>query len=56
MTSKTGIMRFARNEKGGKNGQKLFCPFTKPSRKRARTIMAVRSKNWPNIIISKKIA
>jgi hypothetical protein len=49
-------MRFARNKKGSKNGQKPFCPSTKTRQKRAKTIMPVRSKNWPNIIISKKIA
>jgi len=38
-------MRFARNKKGGKNGQKRFCPYTETSRKRAKTIMPIRYKN-----------
>jgi len=38
-------MRFARNKKEGKNGQKPFCPSTKITRKRAKTIMVVRYKN-----------
>jgi len=38
-------MRFAHNEKGGKNGQKPFCASTKTPLERARTSMVVRYKN-----------
>jgi len=46
MAIKTGIMRFARNKKRGKNGQKLFCLSTKTCLERAKTIMAIRYKKW----------
>lgn len=37
-------MCLARNEKGGKNEQKPFCPSTKTPLERFRTIMVVRYK------------
>jgi len=55
MTPKTGIIRFARNEKWGKNGQNPFCPSTKTAVERAGTIMVVRYKNGICVNISKKI-
>jgi len=48
-------MRFARNKKEGKNGQKPFCPSTKTTQKRAKTVMPIRSENDVCVNISKKI-
>jgi hypothetical protein len=38
-------MLLAHIEKKAKNGQNLFCPFTKTPQKRAKTIMPIRYKN-----------
>jgi len=54
MDPKTGIISFAHNENAGKNGLNPFCPSTKTSPERAKTIMVVRYKNKVSDILYKE--